>query len=253
MKKADPFSVLLFLIVTAMLAIGTALYGQEPTDAFGIEKPEIVIVYKAPDVEMINANGAVYFAFLTEPVPTDAVLIPTLGDHQRWIVVRKMAAGAESVALEPYEKNKYLFEHSGAGKYEVSTRVGDDKPAFAYFTIGPKPDEPPPVDDSFSDLLKIARDNIPRDQTSVNALGSAWLARIKDLTAPAVTLDQAKQQIGKSRADALSMIRDPGAMGWNAFLLAIDRWFSTQPAMDKARYLAAMTALAKEMAKWSTF
>jgi hypothetical protein len=209
-----------------------------------------ITAYVAHKSEQIEANGKQYFLSDSAPRKVDAVLIVTEGDHKNWIVVRKVSGG-RSVKLTPFQKNQFLFEHSGNGEYEVTSLDKDSEPLFDYFIVGDdmpenpddpeKPVDPPPVAD-FAELIKVATDNANSDLETRKQLGTAWLAILGDSK---ITDARLKIEIGNARANVLSFVRDQDG-SWNKWLLAVDNWFKTAKPTD---YRAAMAALSKWMIK----
>jgi len=275
MKTLNRFlaSITVCLLVIALgIPIGAAAKGSfaqdsgnvsivEPTPTKPTDKPVAFAVsvspikaFRAPKGDQILANGNQYFITLEAPIPVEAVLVMTEGDHKQWIVVRKVSGG-KSVKLTPYKKNEFLFEHSGPGEYEVTSLDEKSEPVFDYFEVeteGDQPDEPdkptdpkPPTGD-YSELIKIAEANANKDLETRKKLGSAWLAAIASLP-PTATIAEVKQKIGSARSDVLSSVRDQDG-SWNKYLQAIDGWFKPKN-LDAKEYQAAMKSLAEWMTK----
>jgi hypothetical protein len=203
---------------------------------------EILDLYRLDSVEEIQANGNRYLVSEVRPTRVPVARLTAEGDIQAWIVVRKIVGG-RSRKLLPYQKNQFLFEHEGAGEYEVTTLDSKREPVFSYFTVNdPDPPQPElPLEPDFSELIRLAQANANSDLSTLRRLGTAWLEAVQG----GGTLEQTRTRVSQARADVMSQVRDHDG-SWNRFLLAIDDWFASQ-SLTQESYQAAITALAKWM------
>lgn len=200
---------------------------------------EILTLYRLDSTEEILANENRYLVSDTPPTKVNVALIFVEGDSQRWIVVRPVAGG-RSIKLVSFERNQFIFEHSGVGEYEVTTLDSNREPVFSYFIIEDmeQPTDPEKPGD-FAGLIEIAKANSNGDLETRKALGEAWLKVINQ--------GGKREEIQKARSSVLSMVKDQDG-SWNQFFLAVDGWFRSQ-ALNETRYIEAVGVLAQWMIK----